>query len=49
MRQGSDVVLVFAVVPTKVLAFGKGTFSHTRHDFRGWPLTRDDVSEVRHA
>jgi general stress protein 26 len=25
--------LVFAVVPTKVLAFGKGTFSHTRHRF----------------
>jgi general stress protein 26 len=25
--------LVFAVRPTKVLAFGKGTFSHTRHVF----------------
>ena len=25
--------LVFAVAPTKVLAFGKGTFSHTRHRF----------------
>jgi nitroimidazol reductase NimA-like FMN-containing flavoprotein (pyridoxamine 5'-phosphate oxidase superfamily) len=25
--------LVYAVVPTKVLAFGKGTFSHTRHRF----------------
>jgi general stress protein 26 len=25
--------LVFAVAPTKVLAFGKGTFSHTRHEF----------------
>jgi hypothetical protein len=25
--------LVFAVVPTKVLAFGKGPFSHTRHRF----------------
>jgi nitroimidazol reductase NimA-like FMN-containing flavoprotein (pyridoxamine 5'-phosphate oxidase superfamily) len=25
--------LVFAVQPTKVLAFGKGTFSHTRHGF----------------
>jgi hypothetical protein len=23
--------LVFAVDPAKVLAFGKGTFSHTRH------------------
>jgi hypothetical protein len=25
--------LVFSVVPTKVLAFGKGTFAHTRHRF----------------
>jgi hypothetical protein len=25
--------LVFAVRPTKVLAFGKGTFTHTRHRF----------------
>ena len=25
--------LVFSVVPTKVLAFGKGTFTHTRHRF----------------
>ena len=25
--------LVFAVRPTKVLSFGKGTFSHTRHRF----------------
>jgi general stress protein 26 len=25
---------VFAVAPTKILAFGKGTFSHTRHRFR---------------
>jgi general stress protein 26 len=25
------LVLVFAVAPVKVLAFGKGTFSHTRH------------------
>jgi general stress protein 26 len=25
--------LVFSVVPTKVLAFGKGAFSHTRHKF----------------
>lgn len=28
-----DPALVFAVRPTKVLAFGKGTFSHTRHRF----------------
>ena len=25
--------LVFAVAPAKVLVFGKGTFSHTRHEF----------------
>ena len=25
--------LVYAVAPTKVLSFGKGTFSHTRHRF----------------
>jgi general stress protein 26 len=25
--------LVFAVEPRKVLAFGKGTFTHTRHEF----------------
>jgi general stress protein 26 len=25
--------LVFAVKPDKILAFGKGTFSHTRHQF----------------
>lgn len=25
--------LVFSVVPAKVLAFGKGTFTHTRHRF----------------
>lgn len=25
--------LVYAVAPTKVLAFGKGTFTHTRHRF----------------
>jgi general stress protein 26 len=28
-----DPVLVFGVRPVKVLAFGKGTFSHTRHSF----------------
>jgi general stress protein 26 len=27
------VALVFAVAPTKVLAFGKGTFTHTSHRF----------------
>jgi nitroimidazol reductase NimA-like FMN-containing flavoprotein (pyridoxamine 5'-phosphate oxidase superfamily) len=27
------VVLVYAVTPAKVLAFGKGTFTHTRHRF----------------
>jgi len=38
VREGSfhhDVgeALVFSVAPVKVLAFGKGTFSHTRHRF----------------
>ena len=28
---GADVGLVFAVKPAKVLAFGKGEFSHTRY------------------
>jgi nitroimidazol reductase NimA-like FMN-containing flavoprotein (pyridoxamine 5'-phosphate oxidase superfamily) len=30
-NDASGPVLVFAVEPTKVLAFGKGTFTHTRH------------------
>jgi len=30
---GDGSALVFRVAPTKVLAFGKGTFSHTRHVF----------------
>ena len=30
---GEDAALVFSVRPTKVLAFGKGTFSQTRHVF----------------
>jgi general stress protein 26 len=30
-HEGGDPVLVFAVEPAKVLAFGKGTFTHTRH------------------
>lgn len=30
-QQDNGLVLVFAVEPAKVLAFGKGTFSHTRH------------------
>ena len=30
---GAGPVLVFAVTPAKVLAFAKGTFSHTRHRF----------------
>ena len=32
-RQDGGTVLVFAVRPAKVLAFGKGGFSHTRHRF----------------
>jgi nitroimidazol reductase NimA-like FMN-containing flavoprotein (pyridoxamine 5'-phosphate oxidase superfamily) len=30
---GEEPVLVFAVAPSKVLAFTKGAFSHTRHQF----------------
>ena len=30
---GEGIAHVFAVRPTKVLAFGKGSFSHTRHRF----------------
>ena len=29
----AGAALVFSVTPTKVLAFGKGTFTHTRHRF----------------
>lgn len=32
-HQGSGEALVFAVTPTKILAFAKGSFSHTRHKF----------------
>jgi general stress protein 26 len=32
-RHDHGEALVFAVAPVKVLAFGKGTFSHTRHRF----------------
>jgi nitroimidazol reductase NimA-like FMN-containing flavoprotein (pyridoxamine 5'-phosphate oxidase superfamily) len=33
-REGDgEAVMVFSVTPTKVLAFGKGSFSHTRHLF----------------
>jgi general stress protein 26 len=32
-RGGEEPVLVFAVAPAKVLAFGKGDFSHTSHRF----------------
>ena len=31
--EGGGEALVFSVAPTKVLAFGKGDFSHTRHRF----------------
>ncbi|MDT3441424.1 MULTISPECIES: pyridoxamine 5'-phosphate oxidase family protein [unclassified Pseudofrankia] len=30
-QQRGGLALVFAVRPTKILAFGKGTFTHTRH------------------
>jgi len=32
-HEGHGEALVFEVHPAKVLAFGKGTFSHTRHRF----------------
>lgn len=32
-QQPEGPALVFSVTPTKVLAFGKGQFSHTRHQF----------------
>ncbi len=32
-QHGAGEALVFAVAPTKVLAFGKGTFTHTTHRF----------------
>jgi general stress protein 26 len=32
-HQGGGAALVFSVTPTKILAFGKGNFSHTRHRF----------------
>jgi hypothetical protein len=31
--EGGGAALVFSVTPTKILAFGKGNFSHTRHRF----------------
>jgi general stress protein 26 len=33
LHHGAGQALVFAVGPEKVLAFGKGTFTHTRHRF----------------
>jgi general stress protein 26 len=32
-RHGAGTAPVFAVTPTRVLAFGKGTFTHTSHRF----------------
>ncbi len=32
-HEDGATVLVFSVKPAKILAFGKGTFSHTRHRF----------------
>jgi nitroimidazol reductase NimA-like FMN-containing flavoprotein (pyridoxamine 5'-phosphate oxidase superfamily) len=34
-HKGGGMALVFTVRPTKILAFAKGGFSHTRHRF--WP------------
>ena len=32
-RHSGAEALVFSVTPSKILAFGKGSFSHTRHRF----------------
>lgn len=32
-HESGDLGLVFSVTPSKILVFGKGTFSHTRHRF----------------
>jgi hypothetical protein len=32
-HDGGNEALVYAVAPAKVLAFGKGTFTHTTHRF----------------
>ena len=32
-QDGGGAALVFSVAPTKILTFGKGRFSHTRHRF----------------
>jgi general stress protein 26 len=32
-HKGGGAALVFSVTPTKILAFAKGNFSHTRHRF----------------
>jgi general stress protein 26 len=32
-HQGGGTALVFSVTPRKILAFGKGTFTHSRHQF----------------
>ena len=33
LHGGGNEVLVYGVTPTKVLAFGKGPFTHTRYRF----------------
>jgi len=32
-HKSGGMALVFSVTPTKILAFAKGNFSHTRHQF----------------
>ncbi|MEO6890712.1 MAG: hypothetical protein ABI456_14980 [Ktedonobacteraceae bacterium] len=32
-HESGGTALVFSVTPTRILAFAKGTFSHTRHQF----------------
>jgi hypothetical protein len=34
-HEGGGAALVYSVTPTKILAFGKGPFTHTRHRFSG--------------
>jgi hypothetical protein len=51
---GGPLTLVFAVEPTKDLAFGEGTFAHTRHhlkhrrDSTGANRTAPDHTPITH-
>jgi hypothetical protein len=41
-ESGGEAALVFAVALSKILAFGKGAFSHTRHRFQERASNRHD-------